>query len=163
MNWSSSAKFGWIIFNATYFSKPAMPFVFARWISAMPPTAIWRTSRYGPNCLSTMRLPRGGFRRRSLLQHFGAARMHEHPDEPQRRFRAAIERTHHLGRDPVRDVHDVRRRRIRDEIQAESRTVRLAIDLVRRVDALLDVREHRVLREAPEAIAHRDREQRIGR
>ena len=49
MNCSSSAKFGWIILIATYFSNPAIPFVFARWISAIPPTATWRTNRYGPN------------------------------------------------------------------------------------------------------------------
>src|SRR5882762_5408814 len=56
MNCSSSARFGWIILSATYFSKPAMPLVLARWISAIPPTAIWRTKRYGPNCLSLIAL-----------------------------------------------------------------------------------------------------------
>src|SRR5262249_19601578 len=146
MNCSSSAKFGWIIFSATYFSNPAMPLVFARWISAMPPTAICRTSRYGPNCRSAINTFRVRFGRRSGLQHLGAARMHEHADEPQRRLRTAIERAHDLGRDPVRDVDDVRRRRVRDQVKPQPRAVRLAIDLLRRRDALLDVREDRVLR-----------------
>src|ERR1700733_13131154 len=89
MNCSSSAKFGWIIFSATYFSKPAIPFVFARWISAMPPTAICRTSRYGPNWRSAIggallqHLVERDLGCRPLFEHLGAARMHEHPDEPQ--------------------------------------------------------------------------------
>src|SRR5438874_7409458 len=131
MNCSSSAKFGWIIFSATYFSNPAMPLVFARWISAMPPTAICRTSRYGPNCRSAIdtRLGLG-----PLLQHLRAAGMHEHADQAQRRLRAAVERAHDLGRDPVRDIDDVGRRRVRDQVQAQARAVGLAIDLIRRVD-----------------------------
>src|SRR5688500_11916225 len=56
-----------------------------------------------------------------------------------------IERRHDLGRDAVRDIHAVGGRGIRDQIQAETRAVGLAIDLVRRGDALLDVREDRVL------------------
>src|SRR5947208_16540031 len=99
MNCSSSAKFGWIILSATYFSNPATPLVFARWISAMPPTAICRTRRYGPNCRSAIGT---GLGLRPLLQHLGAAWVHEHPDQAQRRFRTAIERAHDLGRDPVR-------------------------------------------------------------
>src|SRR5215813_1109436 len=105
MNCSSSAKFGWIILIATYFSKPAMPLVFARWISAIPPTATWRTSRYGPNWRSATRLHIGD---RSGLQHLRTAGMDEHADEPEWRLRAAIERAHDLGRDAVRDVDDVR-------------------------------------------------------
>src|SRR2546430_12349147 len=88
MNCSSSAKFGWIILSATYFSNPAMPLVLARWISAIPPTAIWRTSRYGPNCRSAIDQDLG---RRALLQHLGAAGMHEHAEQAQWRLRAAIE------------------------------------------------------------------------
>src|SRR6476659_3064472 len=98
MNASSSAKFGWIILSATYFSKPAMPLVFARWISAMPPTAICRTSRYGPHWRSAMRnflIDR--IRRRSVLEHLRVARMHEHADQAQRRLGATIERAHDLG------------------------------------------------------------------
>src|SRR5690348_1570760 len=164
MNCSSSAKFGWIILSATYFSNPAMPLVFARWISAMPPTAICRTRRYGPNWRSAITLAlRARFRLGALLQHFRAARVHEHADQAQRRLRAAIERAHDLGRDPVRDVDDVGRRRVRDQIQAEPGAVGLAIDLVGRVQALLDVRADRVLREPAEAIAHRDREHVLGR
>src|ERR1041385_7269534 len=133
MNCSSSAKFGWIILSATYFSKPAMPFVLARWISAMPPTAICLTSRYGPNWRSaTLQVLVDGVRRRPLLQHLRPTWMHEHTDEPQRRLRAAIERTHHFSRNPVRDVHDIRRRRFCDEIQPQSRAIRLAVDLVAR-------------------------------
>src|SRR5678815_2982043 len=114
MNCSSSAKFGWIILSATYFSNPAMPAVFARWISAIPPTAIWRISRYGPNCRSaTAVLPRGGFGRRTLLEHLGAAGVHEHPEQPERALGAAVERAHDLGRDAVRDVDHVARRRVR--------------------------------------------------
>src|SRR5687767_13765790 len=110
MNCSSSAMFGWIILSATYFSKPAIPLVFARWISAMPPTAIWRTRRYGPNCRSaTGVLSCRGLRRRPLLERLGTTGVHEHPDEPQRRLRATIERAHDLGRDPMRDVDDVAR------------------------------------------------------
>src|SRR5512140_459208 len=100
MNWSSSAKFGWIIFSATYFSNPAMPLVFARWISAIPPTAVCRTSRYGPNWRSAIGLDLG---RRALLQHLCATGVDEHADEPQRRLGTAIERAHDLGRDAVCD------------------------------------------------------------
>src|SRR5687767_13293131 len=123
MNASSSAKFGWIIFRATYFSNPAMPFVLARWISAIPPTAICLTSRYGPNCRSAIAvrsrhrtvervgaiLPRGGLRRRSDAQRLGTAWMDEHAHETKGRLRAAIERADNLGRDSVRDVDDVAR------------------------------------------------------
>src|SRR6185295_3662317 len=113
LNCSSSAKLGWIILSATYFSNPAIPATLARWISAMPPTAIWRTSLYGPNCRSaTAPHPRCGFGRRSALQHLGTPRVNEHPDEPERRLGAAIERAHHLGRDPVGDVDHVARRRV---------------------------------------------------
>src|SRR6478752_1265323 len=104
MNCSSSAKLGWIILRATYFSKPAMPFVLARWISAMPPTAICLTSRYGPNCRSATRyflIERLGCW--TLLQHLGAARMDEHADEPQWSFGSAVKRTHDLGRDSIRN------------------------------------------------------------
>src|SRR6476646_5747315 len=97
MNCSSSAKFGWIILSATYFSKPAMPLVFARWISAMPPTAICRTRRYGPNWRSATRHFLIDRIRDRPLKHLRAAGVHEHADEPQRRLRAAIERAHHLG------------------------------------------------------------------
>src|SRR5215468_3219971 len=110
MNCSSSAKLGWIILSATYFSNPAMPAALARWISAIPPTAIWRTRRYGPNWRSaTAVLSRSGFGRRAALEHLGAPRMHEHADQPERRLRAAVERAHHLGRDLVGDVDDVAR------------------------------------------------------
>src|SRR5690348_18233980 len=161
MNSSSSAKLGWIILRATYFSNPATPVVFARWISAMPPTAIWRTRRYGPNCRSAtagellVGRPRAGDRL--------AARVHEHADQAQRSLRAAIERAHDLGRDPVRDVDDVARGRVRDEVEAQARAVGLAIDLVGLGEALVDVLEDRVLREPAEPIADRDREHLVGR
>src|SRR5258706_3088135 len=131
MNWSSSAKLGWIILRATYFSKPAMPLVLAKWISAMPPTAICLTSRYGPNWRSaTLHVLVDGVRRRPLLQHLRPARMHEHTDQTQRRLRATIERADNFGGDSVRHVDDVGRRRIRDEIEPKSRAIGLAIDLV---------------------------------
>src|SRR4029079_4148089 len=110
MNCSSSAKFGWIILSATYFSNPAMPAVFARWISAIPPTAIWRTSRYGPNWRSaTAVLSRGSFGSPAPLEHLCAARVHEHPEQAQGALGAAVERAHDLGRDAVRDVDHVAR------------------------------------------------------
>ena len=87
-----------------------------------------------------------------------AAGMDEHADQAQRRLRAAVERAHDLGRHAVRDVDDVARGRVGDEVEAEAGAVGLAIDLLRRVQALVDVREDRVLREPAEAIAHRDRE-----
>src|SRR5678815_6086611 len=131
MNWSSSAKFGWIILSATYFSNPAIPAVLARWISAIPPTAIWRTSRYGPNWRSaTAVLSRRRFGCRAPLEHLRAARVHEHPQQAQGALGAAVEGAHDLGRDAVRDVDDVARRRVGDEVEPQPRAIRLAVDLV---------------------------------
>src|SRR5262245_60537370 len=142
MNCSSSAKFGWIILSATYFSNPAIPAAFARWISAIPPTAIWRTSRYGPNWRSaTAVLPRCSFRRRTALEHLVAARLDEHAEQAQRALGAPIESAHDLCRDAVRDVDDVARRGVRDQVQPQAGAIGLAVDLVRGLDALLDVRE----------------------
>src|ERR1041384_4774225 len=141
MNCSSWAKLGWIILIATYFSNPAMPAVFARWISAIPPTATWRISLYGPNWLATGWLPRSGLGCGAGAQHLGASGVDEHADQAQGRLGAAIERAHDLGRDAERDVDDVARRRVGDQVQAEAGAVGLAVELVRRLDALLDVRQ----------------------
>src|SRR5262249_36830515 len=144
--------------------NPAIPAAFARWISAIPPTAIWRTSRYGPNWRSaTAVLPRCSFRRRTALEHLGAAGVDEHAEQAQRALGAPIESAHDLCRDAVRDVDDVARRGVRDQVQPQAGAIGLAVDLVRGLDALLDVREDRVLGEPAEPVAHGDGEQVVGR
>src|SRR5690606_36157090 len=153
-----------------------MPWARARWISAMPPTAISWTSEYGPKrragivsvpleradrrsrvALFRGRLVAGrGLGRRALAELVGVAWVDEDADQPERRLAAALERADHLGRDVVGHVDDVARRRVGDQVQAEARAIGLAIDLAVGRQTLVDVGQDGVLGQAPEAVADRD-------